>query len=169
MRRILLPVLTALAVAGAAALSTTASTLPDADRAPTAQNMQLAAATSTHQYGSHPRQSLDAHWNKSSSGPRPALVLIHGGYWYHQTDWSASAERFAAEGFQVFAVKYRLNFEAAWPAQRDDVADAVAWIRSHAAEFDVDPDRVLLLGSSAGGQLATDAATHGANALRLKG
>ncbi|MFH9588188.1 alpha/beta hydrolase [Streptomyces luteogriseus] len=69
----------------------------------------------------------------------------------------------------MFAIRYRLNFEAAWPAQRDDVADAVAWIRSHAADFDVDPDRVLLLGSSAGGQLATDAAPHGAGALRLKG
>ncbi|MFJ7294779.1 alpha/beta hydrolase [Streptomyces collinus] len=169
MRRLLLPALAALTVAGAAALSTTASTVPAAQGARTTQTVPASAAKTTHKYGTHPRQTLDAHWNQSSSKPKPALVLIHGGYWYHQTDWSSSAERFAAEGFQVFAIRYRLNFEAAWPAQRDDVADAVAWIRSHAAEFDVDPDRVLLLGSSAGGQLATDAATHGAGALRLKG
>ncbi|MEG8278888.1 alpha/beta hydrolase [Streptomyces sp. AHA2] len=169
MRRLLLPAFAALTVAGAAALSTTASTASSAQGTRTTQTVRDAAASSTHRYGTHPRQTLDAHWKQSGSGPRPALVLIHGGYWYHQTDWSSSAERFAAEGFQVFAIRYRLNFEAGWPAQRDDVADAVAWIRSHAADFDVDPDRVLLLGSSAGGQLATDAATHGANGLRLKG
>lgn len=169
MRRILLPALAVTTLVSVTALSTTASTTPDSRGADTPRTVQAAATSSTHRYGGHPRQTLDAHWNKSNSGPKPALVLIHGGYWYHQTDWSSSAERFAAEGFQVFAVRYRLNFEAGWPAQRDDIADAIAWIRSHAVTFDVDPNRVLVLGSSAGGQLATDAATHGANALKLKG
>lgn len=132
--------------------------------------VRSAAAGNSYAYGAHPRQTLDAFWNESGDGqPRPALVLIHGGYWYEETDWSSWAQRFADEGFQVFSINYRLNFEAAWPAQREDVAGAVAWIRSHAAEFDADPERVVMLGSSAGGQLATDAATHGTNALDLKG
>ncbi|GAA1426078.1 hypothetical protein GCM10009601_34200 [Streptomyces thermospinosisporus] len=168
MRRILLPALT-VALTGAGALSTIMSPAPDNGGPHTTPAVQAASINSAHRYGDHPRQTLDVRWNKSNSGPKPVLVLIHGGYWYHQTDWSSWAERFAAEGFQVFAVKYRLNFDAGWPAQRDDIADAVAWIRSHAAEFDADPNRVVLLGSSAGGQLATDAATRGSNALKLKG
>ncbi|WP_371790343.1 alpha/beta fold hydrolase [Streptomyces sp. NBC_01471] len=119
-------------------------------------------------YGSHKRQSLDAYWAVSTA-PKPVLVIIHGGYWYQDSDWSNWTDDFAAEGFQVFAIKYRMNFEAAWPAQRDDVASSIAWIRAHAAEYDADPDNVSVIGASAGGQMATDAATHGTNALKLRG
>ncbi|MGH3310325.1 MAG: alpha/beta hydrolase [Streptomyces sp.] len=156
MRRILLPVLVAvLAVAG-----TSAATPP--------KSPVVAQQVVTQKYGSHPRQSVDVHWN-ASAAPKPALVLIHGGYWYEQTDWSTWAEEFADQGFQVFSIKYRLNFEAAWPAQREDVASAVQWVRDNSAQYDADPANVVVLGSSSGGQLTTDAATHGTNALGLKG
>ncbi|MCM2579653.1 alpha/beta fold hydrolase [Streptomyces meridianus] len=156
MRRILLPVLAAvLSVVGTSAASPPRSAV-------------MAQQTVAAKYGPHPRQSVDVHWN-SSPAPRPALVLIHGGYWYEQTDWSAWADKFADEGFQVFSIKYRLNFEAAWPAQREDVAAAVQWVRDNGAQYDADPANVVVLGSSAGGQMATDAATHGTNALGLKG
>ncbi|MCM2579120.1 alpha/beta hydrolase [Streptomyces meridianus] len=157
MRRVLLPLLGAfLAVTGLLS-------------AAPAQPAHAAETPTTHSYGGHARQTLDAYWTPSTGAPKPALILIHGGYWYAQTDWSTRAQDFADQGFQVFAIKYRLNFEAAWPAQRDDVAAATAWVRQHAAEFDADPERVVMLGSSAGGQLATDAATNGTNALDLKG
>lgn len=125
-------------------------------------------AVATHKYGSHVRQSVDVYWNESAT-TKPALILVHGGYWYQQTDWSDWAQKFADDGFQVFAIEYRLNFEAAWPAQRDDVTAAVDWVRQNAAQFDTDPDKIVMLGSSAGGQMATDAATNGTNALGLKG
>ncbi|WP_283890152.1 alpha/beta fold hydrolase [Streptomyces pakalii] len=156
MRRILLSfAATLVAVAG-----TTAVSPPQA--------AQAAAPMETQKYGSHPRQAVDV-FSTASSTAKPALVLIHGGYWHEQTDWSSWARKFADQGFQVFAIRYRLNFEAAWPAQREDVASAVGWVRTNAARYDADPDNVVVLGSSAGGQLATDAATNGTNALKLKG
>ncbi|MFI8200923.1 alpha/beta hydrolase family protein [Streptomyces sp. NPDC085942] len=49
------------------------------------------------------------------------------------------------------------------------MASAVKWVRDNAGQYDADPDNILLVGSSAGGQMATDGATHGTNALGLKG
>lgn len=128
----------------------------------------MKAEAATQQYGTHPRQSLNITWNPSPA-PRPVVILITGGYWYTHATWGTWEKQFADQGFQVFAMKYRLNFEAAWPAQRDDVASAVKWVRDNAERYDADPDNVLLVGSSAGGQMATDAATRGTNALGLKG
>ncbi|MFB8216348.1 alpha/beta hydrolase [Streptomyces anulatus] len=162
MRRILLILVAAvLAVAGstAAAPATTAvAKAPDV----------VKAEAATQQYGTHPRQSLNITWNPSPA-PRPVVILITGGYWYTHASWGTWEKQFADQGFQVFAMKYRLNTDAAWPAQRDDVAGAVKWVRDNAEQYDADPNNILLVGSSAGGQMATDAATHGTNALGLKG
>ncbi|MFQ6856086.1 alpha/beta hydrolase [Streptomyces sp. 35M1] len=162
MRRIFLILVAAvLAVAGttAAAPATTAVA-----KAPAV----VKANAATQQYGTHPRQNLNITWNPSPA-PRPAIILITGGYWYTHASWGTWEKQFADQGFQVFAMKYRLNTDAAWPAQRDDVAGAVKWVRDNAEQYDADPDNILLVGSSAGGQMATDAATHGTNALGLKG
>ncbi|MFD3656132.1 alpha/beta hydrolase [Streptomyces sp. NPDC058620] len=126
------------------------------------------AETSVQKYGTHPHQSVEVTWNPSLA-PRPVVVLITGGYWYEHASWGTYAQQFSDQGFQVFTMKYRLNLDAAWPAQRDDVTSAVKWIRDNADQYDADPDNVLLVGSSAGAQMATDAATRGTNALGLKG
>ncbi|MFG2764298.1 alpha/beta hydrolase [Streptomyces rubiginosohelvolus] len=162
MRRILLILVAAvLAIAGTTAAAPAA---PAVAKAATV----VKAEAATQQYGAHPRQSLNITWNPSPA-PRPVVILITGGYWYTHATWGTWEKQFADQGFQVFAMKYRLNFEAAWPAQRDDVASAVKWVRDNAERYDADPDNVLLVGSSAGGQMATDAATRGTNALGLKG
>ncbi|MET9926744.1 MULTISPECIES: alpha/beta hydrolase [unclassified Streptomyces] len=162
MRRTLLILVTAvLAIVG---ITAAAPAQPAVTKVATA----VKAEAVTQQYGSHPRQRLDITWNPSPA-PRPAVVLITGGSWYTHASWATNAKQFANQGFQVFIMNYRLNFEAAWPAQRDDVASAVKWVRDNAGRYDADPDNVLIVGSSAGGQLATDAATRGTNALGLKG
>ncbi|WP_405189955.1 alpha/beta hydrolase [Streptomyces anulatus] len=159
MRRTLLILAAAvLAIAG------TTAAAPAATKAPAV----VTAEAATQQYGTHPRQTVDITWNPSPA-PRPAVILITGGYWYTHASWATWEKQLADQGFQVFAMKYRLNFDAAWPAQRDDVASAVKWVRDNAGQYDADPDNVLLVGSSAGGQMATDAATRGTNALGLKG
>ncbi|MFG3260534.1 alpha/beta hydrolase [Streptomyces sp. NPDC048172] len=134
-----------------------------------------AAAFTPFAYGSHPRQRLLALWHKrSATAPRPGLVVLHGGYWTddrspHWNTWSA---RFAKAGYDVFDIDYRRNVDAPWPAQRNDVLAALRWIRGHSASFGVDPRRLYLLGSSAGGHLALSAATYGgarATGVRVRG
>ncbi|MFD6287668.1 alpha/beta hydrolase [Streptomyces sp. NPDC060205] len=123
---------------------------------------------STHSYGSHVRQKLIAHWNASTT-PQPAIVVLHGGYWYQDSGWTTWSRTFADAGYATFDVDYRLNFDAPWPAQRSDAISAITWIKANAAEFDLDPDRVVILGSSAGGHLATAVATYGAGGDRVRG
>ncbi|MGW0840302.1 alpha/beta hydrolase [Streptomyces sp. NPDC002787] len=126
----------------------------------------------TYSYGSHDRQTLDAYWNAAGEerdGEQPGIVILHGGYWYEDTGWATWSRTFADAGFAVFAVDYRLNFDAPWPAQRTDALSALDWIRDHAADFALDTDRLVLLGSSSGGQIATTVATYGAGAYRVDG
>ena len=93
-----------------------------------------------------------------ASGPRPAVVLIHGGGWVQgDKSWEASlADRLTRAGFVAVAIDYRLATDAGsrYPAQVDDVQRAVRWVRAHAREYGIDPDRVGAVGHSAGGHLA---------------
>lgn len=89
--------------------------------------------------------------------PRPCLVVIHGGGWdggdrTQLAEWNL---RFVAQGYAVAAISYRLAPQSIWPAQGDDVRAAIAWLKAHARELEIDPTRLVLLGRSAGGQLAT--------------
>lgn len=123
----------------------------------------------THAYGQHARQQLDAYYH-SNAEPQPALILVHGGHWYggDKQDWAATARWFADQGYAVFSINYRLNTDAPWPSQRDDTNSAISWIRQNAATFHVAPSRIVMLGSSAGGHLAAMAGTYakGTDALR---
>ncbi|MFI6940188.1 alpha/beta hydrolase family protein [Streptomyces sp. NPDC050418] len=109
-------------------------------------------------YGSHARQTITAYGSRG-----PALVILHGGYWADDTDWSRWARWFAERGFRVYDVDYRLNSDAAWPAQRTDALAAVDWAARHSGT------RPLVLGSSAGGQIATVAGGYGEGATRVRG
>ena len=93
--------------------------------------------------------------------PRPAILVIHGGGWLEGDKSSFVAPRtpgnileFAAAGFVAAAVNYRLSGEAPYPAGLDDCQSAVRWLRSHAGEYQVDPNRMGAYGNSAGGHLA---------------
>jgi acetyl esterase/lipase len=90
----------------------------------------------------------------------PLLVQIYGGAWQRgqRSDDEAFARYFAARGYVVAAIDYRHAPAARWPAQIDDVRAAIAWLRAHAAEFGADPARLVLIGRSAGAQLALVAA-----------
>ncbi|MEU1146598.1 alpha/beta hydrolase [Streptomyces sp. NPDC005863] len=110
-------------------------------------------------YGGHPRQNITVYGRKG-----PALVILHGGYWAHDTDWSGWARWFAARGFTVYDTDYRLTSDAVWPAQRDDVLAALRWVRRHRGG-----GRPLVLGSSAGGHLALQAGLYGAGRDRVRG
>ena len=124
----------------------------------------------TFPYGTDPEQQLDAYYAPTTTG-RPALVIIHGGYWYEddKSSWTSTALWYAERGYAVFSINYRLNRTAPWPAQRTDALSAISWIKGHATTFGIDPGRVVLLGSSAGGQIAAAVGTYGAGADRVRG
>jgi acetyl esterase/lipase len=102
--------------------------------------------------------------------PHPCLIVIHGGGWdggdrTQLVEWNS---RWVARGYRVAAISYRLAPRWVWPAQRDDVSAALAWLKANAARLGVDPTRLVLLGRSAGGQLAT-AVGYGAHDPAIRG
>jgi acetyl esterase/lipase len=128
----------------------------------------------TYAYGPLPQHKLVAYSDENPARPGPrrtAVVIVHGGFWYQDRSagWNKWARRIADAGPAVFTLDYRSNTDAAWPAQRSDVLRALRWIRKRAERFGVDPHRIVLLGSSAGGQVATSAAAYEAGRRRLAG
>jgi acetyl esterase/lipase len=88
--------------------------------------------------------------------PAPCVIVIHGGGW--DDGDRGQIPQFnswlAGRGYAVAAISYRLAPAATWPAQRDDVSAAIAFVKAHAAGWGVDPSRLVILGRSAGGQIA---------------
>jgi acetyl esterase/lipase len=105
--------------------------------------------------------------------PAPCVVAIHGGAWREGDRTESKAVRqcndwLARHGYAVASIDYRLVPKAIWPAQRDDVLAALAYLRVHAAELGIDPARFVLLGRSAGGQLA-EAVAYSAHDPGIRG
>jgi acetyl esterase/lipase len=91
-----------------------------------------------------------------ASGPRPAIVQVHGGGWVSGTRKEQGIpllNHLAANGWVGFNINYRLSPYATWPDHAVDVKRAIAWVRDHADEYDVDPEFVALTGGSAGGHI----------------
>lgn len=109
-----------------------------------------------------PGLKLDIVRPQDPEHPLPAIVWIHGGGWRLQ-DRTASpdlAKHFASSGYVMVSIDYRLAPGTIFPGQLFDVRSAVRWLRTHAAEHFVNPDRIGLWGSSAGGHLAALAGIH---------
>jgi acetyl esterase/lipase/ferredoxin len=106
-------------------------------------------------YGPHARHRLDVYRQPGLADA--ALVLyVHGGAFvrgakdYNAEIYGNFTRYFARHGCVGVNMEYRLAPEAAYPGGAEDVARAVAWIREHAREFGADPDRLILVGHSAG-------------------
>jgi len=98
----------------------------------------------------------------------PAVLLIHGGGWAGGAHIGYYAPWLVAQGFFTASIEYRLSGEAPWPAQIEDCKLAVRWLRANAAKFRVNPDRIGVMGHSAGGHLVACLGTLG-NAKELEG
>ena len=110
----------------------------------------------------------------ASAGPRPWVMYIHGGGWVGggprrsaaYQDWPKVLASLAARGYVVTTVSYRFANEAPFPAAIQDVKAAIRWLKANAAKYNLDPDRGMTWGQSAGGHLAALAAvTCGVTAL----
>ncbi len=126
-----------------------------------ARNPAFAANRLNLEYGEAGGEKLllDAHVPEGE-GKFPVAIIVHGGGWTSGDKETDIVPVFApvATNFTWFTINYRLAPTNRWPACFEDVQTAVRWVKQHAAEFKGDPNRIALLGYSAGGQLALLAA-----------
>ncbi len=134
-----------------------------------------AASRENVEYGSAGGISLrlDAHV-PDGPGPFPAAIIVHGGGWIRgdrQNSVQPLFQPLSDAGFAWFSISYRLANEIHGPAAQDavqsalmlggavdDVRQAISYVKAHASEYHVDPERIALIGESAGAQLASMAA-----------
>lgn len=103
---------------------------------------------------------LDIYKPGSLNGPAPLLVFIHGGSWKggKRSDYLVYLTAFAERGLFTATVSYRLLDDGPYPACVEDISDAVRWFYSNGEKYGYDPDRIALIGGSAGAHLAMLAA-----------
>jgi pectinesterase len=99
---------------------------------------------------------LDLYLPDRTSGPLPIVMFIHGGGWIYGNKemFRDAASYLATQGFATATIEYRLSNERIYPAAVDDSKAAVRWLRANAATFGGDSERIGVVGTSAGGQLA---------------
>lgn len=108
--------------------------------------------------------SLDLHLpDTKPAKPQPVFILIHGGGWSvgdkrNQTFVEPKTTWLKSQGFAVASINYRLSPAVSHPAHEEDVCAAIAWVQKNIAEHGGDPERIYLLGHSAGAHLAALAA-----------
>lgn len=110
-------------------------------------------------YGTDARQRLDAYL-PAGADKVPLVVMVHGGGWRHGDKAgggvvAAKAAHWLPRGIGLVSVNYRLLPDAAPLQQAQDVAAALAFVQAHAAQWGADPDRIVLMGHSAGAHLAS--------------
>jgi acetyl esterase/lipase len=108
----------------------------------------------------------------AGDGPFPAAILVHGGGWVRgdrRMEVKPLFQPLTDARIAWFSISYRLATDPLlFGAAVNDVESAVRFVKAHAAEYRVDPDRLALIGESAGGQLAAMAALDGDSAAQVK-
>lgn len=97
----------------------------------------------------------DIYFNPKAAKPTPVIFNIHGGGWNHGTKESQNGfANFFKMGFAVVNIEYRLTAQATAPAAIEDVRAAILYVVQHAKELNIDPNKLVVMGGSAGGHLA---------------
>jgi prolyl oligopeptidase len=109
-----------------------------------------------------PGVKLDA-YVPDRAGTFPIAIVVHGGGWTNgdkERDITPILKTLSDGRFVWFSINYRMAPRYHWPDCYDDTLAAIRWVKSHAAEYKGDPNRIALIGYSAGGELACLAATQ---------
>ncbi|WP_424952163.1 alpha/beta hydrolase [Deinococcus sp.] len=110
--------------------------------------------TSDLHYGPDARNVLDLYQpEKAQAGGAPVLLFIHGGSWMNgdKSEYKFVGESFARAGYVTAVMSYRLAPVHRYPAYIQDAALALKFVQGHAAEYGGNPDRLYVMGHSAGG------------------
>ncbi|MEW4491025.1 alpha/beta fold hydrolase [Thalassoglobus sp. JC818] len=97
------------------------------------------------------------------TSPAPVFVWVHGGGWKGGTKEGGVGQviPLVRKGFVGATIEYRLTGEAPFPAQIEDCKCAIRYLRAHAEQYNIDPERIAVGGSSAGGHLVALMGTSG--------
>ncbi len=123
---------------------------------PSLANPGSASAANVH-YGPDAEQVFDIWTPSSPNGATPLVLIFHGGGFItgdKHPCYPRLADRLLARGIAIACANYRLAPGAQYPSQMLDGARALKWLRHNHAQFGVDPDRIALMGASAGGAMA---------------
>ena len=105
---------------------------------------------------------MDIYQDLNQKEPGPCIVYYFGGGWmwgeYKQVTQKAvycrGLIKLVEQGYTIVSPAYRLVSEAAFPAAIHDCKGVIRFLKAHAREYNIDPDRIGVLGNSAGGHLA---------------
>ena len=111
--------------------------------------------------GGHERQKLDLYLPKDAGKPLPVIVWIHGGGWQAGSKENNPLLAYAGKGYAVASINYRLSQHAVFPAQLEDCKTAIRWLRAQAKTYNLNPNKIGVAGSSAGGHLVALLGTAG--------
>lgn len=112
-------------------------------------------------------QTFDLYLPNSTQGPYPLIIDIHGGAFMLVAMNSKSPEELQVvdaglrHGYAVASINYRLSGEARFPRAVNDAKAVVRYLRAHAEQYNIDPNRIVAWGGSAGGNLAAMLGTTG--------
>jgi acetyl esterase/lipase len=112
-------------------------------------------------YGSAGRDtSLDVFTPAEASGPLATVVWIHGGAWISGNKESVRpyVQILASHGYTTAALNYTVGPEATYPTALTQLNDALSFLLEHADEYNIDPDRIIIAGDSAGANLTSQLA-----------
>lgn len=101
-------------------------------------------------------QRLDIYYpEQPPEEQQPLIVHIHGGGWMGGSKYPCDVRMMTAHGYVVASVEYRFSQKAKFPAQIQDCQAAIRWLRANAPRYHINPNKVGVIGGSAGGHLAS--------------
>lgn len=111
-------------------------------------------------YGEGDRRSLDIYQPKPASRPAPVVVFFYGGNWDSgdKADYAFAGAALARRGYLTLVADYRVYPQVRWPDFLRDGAQAVRWAKDEASRYGGDPERLVLMGHSAGAYNAVELA-----------
>lgn len=106
-------------------------------------------------YGPDRLQKLDVYAPPKGSAPGPVILFVHGGGWMigDKKQHGQKGAVYSSRGILFISANYRLAPRVMHPKEIEDVASAFAWVKAHAKEYGGDPNRIYVMGHSAGAHL----------------